>query len=187
MKGKLLIGAVSAAIILGGAVAAGATKNDNTKSELQKNELQQTEQKMISHDEAVKIALTKAEGNVKSVELESKMGKSYYDVEIKNGVKEVEVHVDSLKGTVLSVKEDQDVNDNDNFEKQAQSNQKVSISTQKAIEIAEKAVNGKVTEIDRDDDDNELIYEIELQTSKGEVDVDIDAVSGKVLNVKYDD
>ena len=183
MKKKFIIGAISAAVILGGAVAAGAAKNDYPKAELQN-----TNQKMITHDEAIKIALTKAEGNVESVELETKYGKSYFEVDIENGHKDAEVRIDALTGDVLSVKEDLDDDDydDDKFEKTAKSNQKGYISFQKAIEIAEKEVNGKVTDIDRDEDDDQLIYEVEVRTSKGEAEVEIDAVSGKVLNVDFD-
>ncbi|WNS76716.1 PepSY domain-containing protein [Bacillus sp. DTU_2020_1000418_1_SI_GHA_SEK_038] len=184
MKHKFIIGAVSAAVILGGAVAAGAAKNDYPKAELQN-----TNQKMITHDEAIKIALTKAEGNVESVELENKFGKRYFEVEIENGHKDVEIRIDAISGDVLSVKEDldDDDHDDDDSEKTAKSSQKGSIPFQKAIEISEKEVSGKVKDIDRDEDDDQLIYEVELKTNKGEAEVKINAVSGKVLDVEYDD
>ncbi|MEH7123603.1 PepSY domain-containing protein [Bacillus sp. JJ1773] len=180
MKKKFMIGVVSAAVILGGAVAAGAAKNDNPKAEMQN-----TNEKIITHEEAIKIALTKAEGYVESVELENKSGKRYFEVEIENKDKEFEIRIDAITGDVLSVKEDLD-DDDDDFEKTAKSTSNNFISIQKAIEIAEKEVNGKVIEINRDEDDNQLIYEVELKTSKGEAEVEIDAVTGKVLDVEID-
>jgi uncharacterized membrane protein YkoI len=52
---------------------------------------------------------------------------------------------------------------------------------------AEKAVNGKMTEIKKDKDDGFTKYEVELKTARGEAEVDIDAATGKVLDVEYDD
>ncbi|MBY0123132.1 PepSY domain-containing protein [Bacillus sp. S/N-304-OC-R1] len=179
MKHKLIIGAVSAAVILGGAVAAGAAKNDLPKVEMQTNS-----QKTITHDEAIKIALSKAVGQVESVELENGNGKQFFEVDIKGKTKDVEVRIDAQTGKVLSVKADAD--DSDDFEKGASVIQKNYLSVQKAIEIAQKEVNGKVIEIKLDEDDNKMIYEIELKTSKGEAELELDAVTGKVLDIEYD-
>lgn len=180
MKRKLLIGAISAGVILGGAVAAGATKNDYLKTEGQ-----QTQIKMISSEEAIQIALTKAQGQVESVELEQDLGKRYFEVEIENGEKEFEIGIDAITGDILFVKEDQN-DDDDQHNLGAQSAGKDLLSIQKASEIAEKETGGKVVEISLDDDNNQLIYEVELQTSKGEAELDIDAVTGKVLNFEED-
>jgi uncharacterized membrane protein YkoI len=60
------------------------------------------------------------------------------------------------------------------------------LSEQEAIEIAEKTVNETVTEIDFDEDDNRYVYEFELNTSQREAEVEIDAVTGKVLEKEYE-
>ncbi|MFO1442716.1 PepSY domain-containing protein [Bacillus sp. Bva_UNVM-123] len=191
MKNKFIIGAVSAAIILGGAVAVGATKNDLPNVSLQNvaNSIGTTSNKeILSYDEAVKIALSKAEGIVESVELENKRGKHYYEIEIDDIDAEYEIHIDAYTGEILFFDEDKD-DDDRVIDKGAtqQPAQNKYISTKKAIEMAEKAVNGKVVEIDRDDDNGLVIYEIELKTSKGEVELELDAVSGKVLKIEDED
>jgi uncharacterized membrane protein YkoI len=61
------------------------------------------------------------------------------------------------------------------------------ISQADATAIAEKAVNGKVVEIEKDKDNGFIKYEIELKTDRGEADVEIDASTGKVLKVEWDD
>lgn len=61
------------------------------------------------------------------------------------------------------------------------------ISEEQAIEIAEEAVNGTVTEVELDEDDNQYVYELELNTSQGEAEVEVDAVTGEVLEKEYDD
>ena len=50
-----------------------------------------------------------------------------------------------------------------------------------------QAVNGKVVEIEKDEDDGLIKYDVELKTDRGEADVEIDASTGKVLEVELDD
>ena len=61
------------------------------------------------------------------------------------------------------------------------------ISQAQAIKIAEEAVNGKMTEIKKDQDDGILQYEVELGTDRGKAEVDVDVSTGKVLKVEFDD
>lgn len=64
---------------------------------------------------------------------------------------------------------------------------KTMLTKAQAAEIAVKKYGGKVTEIERDREDGKLIYEIEVRTSKGEVELDMDAYTGAILEVDYDD
>lgn len=185
MKNKLVIGAVSAAVILGGALVAGAAKNDIPTVNLQQTSI---EKNIISSNEAVKIALTKVDGIVDSVELESSQGHYYYEVEIDTVDADYDFKIDAVTGKILSYKEDkQDDDDKINIIEKSNTTQNNYITTEKAIEIAEKEVNGKVDEIDRDDEDGRIIYEIELKTNNGEAEVKLDAVTGKVLKIEYED
>ena len=61
------------------------------------------------------------------------------------------------------------------------------ISQDQAIKIAEEAVNGKMTEIKKDQDDGILQYEVELGTDRGKAEVDVDVSTGEVLKVEFDD
>ena len=61
------------------------------------------------------------------------------------------------------------------------------ISREEAIAIAEKEVNGKVYSFELDRDDGRLEYEIELLTDKYEVEIEMDARNGKILEKDYDD
>jgi len=42
-------------------------------------------------------------------------------------------------------------------------------------------------EISKDEDDGFIKYEVELKTDRGEAKVEIDASTGKVLEVEWDD
>jgi len=66
-------------------------------------------------------------------------------------------------------------------------NQNSIISQTGATAIAEKAVNGRMVEIEKDEDDGLIKYELELKTDRGEAEVEIDASTGKVLEVEWDD
>ncbi|MBU8880108.1 PepSY domain-containing protein [Bacillus sp. FJAT-29790] len=183
MKHKFLIGILSACVILGGAVAVGAAKNDtSTSNQLKVKEIE----KIISISEAKNIALSKVNGNVESVELKNNLGKQYYEVDIKNGEKNNEIHINAFTGEIMSVTEDIDHDDknNDRVDFSQSTN---TISEQKAIGIVEKAVNGTVIEIDKDDDDGQSVYEFELNTNQGRKEVKINAVTGKIVKIENED
>lgn len=61
------------------------------------------------------------------------------------------------------------------------------ITKEKAKEIAISEVNGTVVEIEQELEHGRMEYKVELNTSTGEVEVRIDAESGKVVRVERDD
>lgn len=63
---------------------------------------------------------------------------------------------------------------------------KTIITEQEAINIALKQFSGNVEEVDLDKDDGRLIYEIEIKSSRGDAEIEIDAYTGKVLVVDID-
>ena len=48
-------------------------------------------------------------------------------------------------------------------------------------------VGGKVVELELDEDDNRYEYEIELETNRGEVEMAIDALTGEILEIDFED
>ncbi|MCS0789667.1 PepSY domain-containing protein [Cytobacillus firmus] len=182
MNKKFAVISLAGALLLGGAVAAGAADTNGKGSNGSKKEAVQD---MITVEEAKKIALSEAEGRVESIELERANGKQYYEIDIENGKEDFDIKVHALDGEVISINKRIDDDDDDQSEKEV--NRENVISEQKAIEIAEKEVNGTMKEIEIDEDDGQILYEVELQTNKGEADVDIDAETGKVLKVELDD
>ncbi|MCQ6274471.1 PepSY domain-containing protein [Bacillus sp. V3B] len=191
MKRKVFMGTLATALVLGGAFAVGATNNESNLVEAtNKNE-------MITVEEAGKVALQEVDGKVESIELESKRDKVVYEVEVEKGHIDYDVYVDAHTGELYSVKQDDDFNDDNSitYEKVdlsaangnlTQTNEGT-ISQAEAVKFAEKAVNGKMHEIEKDEDDGFFKYEIELKTDRGEAEVEIDAVTGKILEVEFDD
>lgn len=212
MKRKVLIGTVVSALVLGGAFVVGASNNDDSNSSKSTtsdslNSISKSKNEKISIEEAETIALKEVKGIVDSVELKQKSDKVFYKVEVENDELEYDVYIDAITGKVTSVNQDDQYDDNKNDDKyddnsdddlvgddddsssvKANNTQiNNTISQAQAIKIAEEAVNGKMTEIDKDQDDGLLQFEVELRTDRGKAEVDVDASTGKVLKVEFDD
>jgi uncharacterized membrane protein YkoI len=61
------------------------------------------------------------------------------------------------------------------------------ISIEEAAKIATNEVNGKITEVEEEMEHGKLEYKFEIQSDRGEVDVRVDAETGKITRVKFDD
>lgn len=61
------------------------------------------------------------------------------------------------------------------------------ITREEAVQIAEEAVNGTVYSFERDEDDGQLYYELELKTAHHDVEVEMNAKNGKIIEIDYDD
>ncbi|WP_404334021.1 PepSY domain-containing protein [Planococcus rifietoensis] len=70
---------------------------------------------------------------------------------------------------------------------QAGTNGQAFIGKQQAIEAAQSAAPGKVEEVEREDDDGWVYYEVELEDGKTDYDVIVDAADGTVVSVEADD
>ncbi|MDR7870761.1 MAG: PepSY domain-containing protein [Tissierellaceae bacterium] len=82
--------------------------------------------------------------------------------------------------------EDDDNDDDDDDEKDVAADQKPDrkidiISSSKAKEIALSLVNGNIKELKLDEDDDHLIYKIEIKENGNDHEIKIDAYTGKVL------
>ena len=180
------------------------------------NSISKSENEKISIEEAETIALKEVNGIVDSVELKQKSDKVFYEVEVEKDDLEYDVYIDAITGKVTSVNQDDQYDDDfdddqydddkndDKYDDNSDddllgddddsssvngNNTQINntISQAQAIKIAEEAINGKMTEIDKDQDDGLLQYEVELRTDRGEAEVDVDASTGKVLKVEFDD
>ena len=70
----------------------------------------------ITHEAAIEIALKEAAGTVTEIELERDNGRTYYEIEIEEGTKEVDIEVDAKSGAVLSGDKDDDDDSDDDYE-----------------------------------------------------------------------
>ncbi|WP_404408498.1 PepSY domain-containing protein [Jeotgalibacillus malaysiensis] len=197
---RKLIGTIAGTVILGGAFGANAVADqfktvgiqdqfertevtEGTKTVQTNPEDRQSEEKLLSLEEAKEKALAAFEGVVESIELERETGRMVYDIDIDNGPEEVDLDMDAVTGEILRSKTDWDDDDDRN----AYANTGDLLSKQEALDIATAEFNGKLEEIELDDDDGRMIYEIELKNGDREAEFDIDAVTGDILDMELDD
>nr|WP_263328268.1 PepSY domain-containing protein [Neobacillus sp. Marseille-Q6967] len=80
------------------------------------------------------------------------------------------------------------VETDDNQNASANSNAgSTSISVEEASKIATNKVNGTITKVEKEVEHGRLEYKFEIQSSHGEVDVRVDAETGKITRIDYDD
>lgn len=203
MKRKWMVGTLVAAIAVGGAIGAGtigtgfANDNPNSSPKPREGSSQSVEQQapasfraleetsgqkqLLSVEQAISIALEHSEGYVDSIELERERGSVYYEVEVESSTKEYDIYVDAYTGEVLKVKEER-VRNGHKSERM-----KDALSMVEAVAIASERVPGTVVQGELDSDDGQLYYEIEIRSGRDEVEVEVDAFTGDILSVEYDD
>ena len=194
MNKMLVTGIVTAGILLGGTTIVGAAMNENSEvivkdEAVKSDEVVQTKdaaatKDFITVEKAKEIALSEQDGHIDSIDLEHDDGYSYYEIEIENKDAEYDIYIEAYTGEVLHVEKDDHDDDNNYENKKALEN---IISVEDAKKIAVEKVGGKVIEMELDEDDNRYEYELELITNDGEVDMTIDAVTGKILEQELDD
>lgn len=159
------------------------TDNENAKSipndkasDVAKKAVANTPAVMINQGQAQKIAREKTNNaKVTEIELEEDDGTTYYQVELENATHEFEVEIDAFTGKVLIIEMEQR-----DDQKQAKSQ----VMSRAAIEqlINKSYANYRIDKIELDDDDGQMIYEIELTSGRTEIEMEVDAVTGDVLD-----
>lgn len=101
--------------------------------------------------------------------------------EIKEGQK---IELETEHGqTFYKIETDDDSNDS----AAASQTNTTALSAEEAAKIATNEVNGKITKIEREMEHGRLEYKFEIQSDQGEADVRVDAESGKITRVEFDD
>lgn len=140
----------------------------------------------IDIDEAMKLAETAANGQARKAELERKRGVVYYDIEVVRDNREYDVHIDARTGKTLKMELDDWDRDDRNDDDRKSSAKKV-ITAEQAARIAADRVQGTATKTELDEDDGVPMYEVDLKTSRGKVEVEVHAGTGKIMSIDYDD
>jgi uncharacterized membrane protein YkoI len=181
MKKKIWIVALSLMVLVGGALGAGiVTKAKDNSQTAVKAESKEP----IGVQNAKKIALSKVSGKVREIELEHKKNVSYYEVDINKDHQEYDVSIEAYTGEVLKVKLD----DNKRTKKDAvvptTTLSNADIAMEKAINIAENHVKGKLIKVEKETEHGVLVYKVKLNTAKGQSEVYVQTKTGKILKVK---
>jgi uncharacterized membrane protein YkoI len=180
MKKNILIIGVTGVVLLGGALGVGAFSEGT----------QEKDNNFISTKKAEEIAVTEVEGTVESVELEKDDGRVKYELDItdQNGNDDIDVDIDAISGEIIKVDRDDDdvssaISDKVNTQDKNTQATKKRITKDEAIAIATKETPGKVVEVDYDDGE----YELEVRTDTHEIEYEINARTGKIVEKDIDD
>jgi len=167
MKKKLVVLGIVGAVVLGGALGVGAFAKEAE----------------VPSKQAEEIAIQEVKGaHVEKIELERENGELVYEVELEDEYgDDLEVVVNAATGKVVRVEDDLD--DVDRVTSQ-QAVSSVKISKEQAISIVTKDTPGKIVEIELDDDNH---YEIEMIYDGKEVEMEISAIDGTILEKEIDD
>lgn len=178
---KVITTVLASAVLVGGLGASAYAMTDQSKS----NDKKQTT--TIEEAKAKDIALQKTDGgDITNIQLAIDDGVKQYEVDITKGNKEYDVDIDSSSGKIIEFDKEQK-DDEDEKEEEPQ-NISPAISLDQAIKTALKSAKGTVNETDLDQENNRLVYEIEIDTAdKREATVSVDAKNGDVISVELDD
>jgi uncharacterized membrane protein YkoI len=144
----------------------------------------------LTMEQAVAAALKEVPGGkAVEAELELEGDDVVFEVEIVSGRKHMEVKLDAISGKVKEVEEegkegkkDEDEDEDEQAETDA-AMAKVTLS--QAIAAALKQVpGGKAFEAEAEREDGKLIFEIELLSGDKAMEVEVDAMTGKILEVE---
>ncbi|MFD0871582.1 PepSY domain-containing protein [Paenibacillus residui] len=207
MNKKLAAGILAAVLVTGGAMAAHASVSQAAEPQVKAQE----QRSMLTEEQAKQIALNKKHipgAEVTSVELQQQDSFQYYKVHLERDRLGFDIYLNAYTGNILKVvkywdgvsygdpkidfakyKENLDQYYNYRYKKDDDAAKFTpSLSADQAAEIVKSQISGAVvTQIELDEEDNRPVYEVEVIAGHSEADVTIDANTGKVISIDWDD
>lgn len=170
----IVIGALAGAAILG----MGAYHSSASSADLDAK---------LSREEVKEIIQIEYPGAITEFDLEKENGRIVYDMKIKGENAKYELEVDADTGEVLEVSEENYKHKTNKKEivKSEHTPENI-LSVKEAEEIAQKEFTGTITEIELDEDDGRYVYEVELREGAQEAEIELDAVTGDILELDID-
>jgi len=198
---KIFTAVMAGAVLIGGiSVGAEALKNEDTKETLKQVQVAEPsgEKTGITLAEASDIVLAKVEnGVIHEAEKDRENGRLVYEIEVKNEEYEFEFKVDAENGEIIKEERDERrggkaaTGENGNAGNAANATDEAVISIGEAKGIAKKEVPGELEDIELERENGKLVYEVEIKNHQNgdddDVTVYVDAITGKVLFVEWDD
>ncbi|WCH48052.1 PepSY domain-containing protein [Lysinibacillus sp. OF-1] len=140
------------------------------------------ENKVLTMQQIEKKALAIVDGTVADIEFDQNQFRSIYEVEVHTETAEYDLKFDAYTGKLLKQKKER--RDDDDWDNHVSANtptEKI-ITKEQAIETALTKAKGTVTKIKLDDG----LYEIELKDGQYEYEVDVDAMTGNIVDFEQD-
>lgn len=156
-------------------------KTQSNSNENKKSKEKSSRNVVLTPSEAMKVARSQvSNATIIDIELESDDGRRYYEIEMHTDDQEVEIEIDAYSGEVIMF-------DIERLDDRRKGNSSI-ISMEEAIRIAfAKEPNAWFEQAQLDRDDGKYYYEIELKSAKYEIEFEIDAQTGKIIDMEYDD
>lgn len=136
-------------------------------------------QTKVSPEQAIATAQKQVGGQATDIKLKGKYGTPAYKVELRNGNQEHTLYIDATSGQVVGNK----------VETEWKPVRPTAISLERAIQIAQGKVKGRVMEAERDHNRGQVVYKVEILAADNVPHrVVVDANNGKVLTsyIDYD-
>ena len=132
----------------------------------------------VNYDDVVDIVLRNyPQSRVTKIEISNYKGKTVYNGEAFDKGQKIEFIIDVNSGEVLKIAPDYDNEYNSNFN--------LSITFEQVSRIAlDNSFSGKVKSIELKNIDKKPYYTVEVKEDKSDKEINIDANTGKVLNIK---
>ena len=137
-------------------------------------------QTKVSPEQAIATAQKQVGGQATDVQLQGKYGTPVYKVEVRNGTQEHTLYIDAASGKVLGSK----------VETEWKPVRQTAVSLERAIQIAQGKIQGRVMQAERDNSRGQVVYKVEILAANNVPHkVVVDASNGRVLAsyVDYND
>jgi uncharacterized membrane protein YkoI len=145
------------------------TGNIQNLQQVKKTDSEKEEKPAISEAEAKKLAEETYRGNVQALTLHRKI----YSITVLTKTEQIKLEMNADSGKITS-------EDKSSIEKNTQH---VKLTEEQAKKIALAEVNGKIEDIDLEEEEERVFYEVEIESGQQEATIQIDAFTGKVLSV----
>ncbi len=143
----------------------------------------QTQLTIISKERAIQIAMAKAGSGFKviEVELDDDDDDREYEIELRSDTQIIEAEIDAYTGVIKEWEVE--------TLKKVSTTKPTMITREQAIAIAREKIGNAPTleEIELDDDDGRMVYELEFEYQDKEYEFEIDAYTGEILEFEIDD
>ena len=132
----------------------------------------------VNYDDVVDIVLKNyPQSRVTKIEISNYKGKTVYKGETYDKGQKIKFIIDVNSGEVFKIVPDYDDEYNPNYN--------LPITFEQASRIAlDNSFNGRVKSIELKNIDKKAYYTVEVRENKAEKEINIDANSGKILNIK---
>jgi uncharacterized membrane protein YkoI len=170
MKKMIMIPALVVTLGVGAAIGSTTLLSGNAQ-----------EKKVLTMQEIEKKALAVVDGTVADIEFDKNQYRSIYEVEVHTDTEEYDLKFDAYTGKLLKQKKERRDDDDWDDNQQAATTTNI-ITKEQAIESALTKAKGTVTKIKLDDG----IYEIELKDGQYEYEVDVDSITGNIVDFEQD-